>query len=221
MREYGEDELLDLSGVQHFVFCRRQWALMAIEKLWADNTLTVEGTREHERVHDPLFNETRAGVISSRSLPVRSYTLGITGMCDLVEFAPAENGACLIGKRGKFSVTPVEYKHGKPKPDQRDEAQVCAQAMCLEEMLATTINVGFLFYAKTRRRHEVIFSEELRQTVRSATTEMHQYFARKYTPRPKLKKACASCSLVDLCLPGLSDIEPDIEKYIQRRIGEK
>lgn len=221
MREYREDELLDLSGVQHFVFCRRQWALMAIEKQWADNTLTVEGTREHERVHDPLFNETRAGVISSRSLPVRSFTLGITGMCDLVEFSPDETGAKLIGKKGFFTVTPIEYKHGKPKPDQRDEAQVCAQAMCLEEMLATTIDIGYLFYAKTRRRHEVRFTDELRQVVIDATAEMHQYYSRGYTPKPRQKKACASCSLVDLCLPGLSMIETDVEKYIQDRITEK
>lgn len=219
MRVYRENELLDLSGIQHFVFCRRQWALMAIEQQWRDNTLTVEGTRLHERVDDPLFTETRAGVISSRSMPVRSLSLGISGICDLVEFTPSDNGALLAGKKERYAVTPVEYKHGKPKPDQRDEVQVCAQAMCLEEMLAVKITEGFLFYAQTRRRQKVVLTDDLRELVVSSLAEMHQYFTRGYTPKVKQKKACQNCSLIDLCIPGLSLIDPNVEKYIQNNIG--
>lgn len=219
-REYTADELLPLSGIQHFLFCRRQWALIHIEMQWQDNVLTVEGKQLHERVDDPFFVETRHHVIISRSVPVASYTLGISGICDVVEFVRADDGVRLPGREGYYQPTPIEYKRGRPKRDPIDEAQLCAQAMCLEEMLSVTIPRAYLYYGQTCHREPVELTEELRRLVRDATAEMHAYMARGYTPRVKISKACRSCSLVDLCLPGLQEKPSSATIYIQRHIEQ-
>ena len=111
---YDDDNILSISGIQHFVFCRRQWALIHIEQQWAENLLTVSGEIMHEKAHDDTFTETRNGIITSRGMQVSSYELGIYGVCDIVEFVPSDDGAILFGKEGKYSVVPVEYKHGEP-----------------------------------------------------------------------------------------------------------
>jgi len=214
------DDLLALSGIQHFLFCRRQWALIHIEKQWVDNYLTVEGNQLHENVNDPFFTESRAGTISSRSIPVRSNKLGIIGVCDLVEFSPSPNGFSLPGREGHFQAVPVEYKRGIPKEGNFDEAQLCAQAICLEEMLATTIENGYLYYARQRRRTPVTFTDELRQTVIKATAEMHQHYRRNYTPKVKPQKHCKSCSLVEICLPKLQNQTNSVINYITAHLEE-
>lgn len=211
---FSPDEMLPLSGLQHFLFCRRQWALIHVEQQWHENVLTVEGKHLHDRADDPFLVESRKGVIIARSVPVASQTLGLAGVCDVVEFAPAADGVHLPGRKGLYRATPVEYKRGKPKQDACDEAQLCAQAICLEEMLATEIPSGFLFYAQTRRRHEVPFTEALRTTVRKASAEMHALFARGYTPKVKPFKGCRSCSQVDVCLPNLQHKSPLVSTYI-------
>jgi CRISPR-associated protein Cas4 len=130
--EYTPDELLPLSGIQHFLFCRRQWALIHIEQQWQENALTAEGRIMHERVDDPFFTETRNGVITARAVPVASYRLGLAGVCDVVEFTQSSDGVKLPGRDVLYLAVPIEYKRGKPKRDPMDEAQLCAQAMCLE-----------------------------------------------------------------------------------------
>lgn len=219
-REYTPDELLPLSGIQHFLFCRRQWALIHIEMQWQDNALTVEGKQLHERVDDPFFVETRRDVIISRSVPVASYTLGLSGICDVVEFTSSTEGIRLPGREGFYRPTPIEYKRGHPKRDPVDEAQLCAQAICLEEMLATDIPFGYLYYGETRRREPVTFTKELRQLVYQATTEMHAYMARGYTPRVKVSKACRSCSLAAICLPNLQEKTSSVKTYIRQQIEQ-
>ena len=219
-REYTPDELLPLSGIQHFLFCRRQWALIHIEMQWQDNALTVEGKQLHERVDDPFFVETRRDVVISRSVPVASYTLGLSGVCDVVEFTRSLEGVRLPGREGFYQPAPIEYKRGHPKRDPVDEAQLCAQAMCLEEMLAVPIPRGFLYYGKTRRREPVELTEDLRRLVRDAAAEMHAYMARGYTPRVKTSKACRSCSLADLCLPNLQEKTSSVQTYIRRQIEQ-
>ena len=160
--EYTAEELLPLSGIQHFLFCRRQWALIDVERQWQENALTVEGKLLHKRVDQPFFSETREGIIQARSVPVASYRLGLTGVCDVVEFSEAQPGARLPGREGTYLPTPVEYKRGHPKSDPCDEAQLCAQGMCLEEMLSVSIPYGYLFYGETRHRLEVTFTPELK-----------------------------------------------------------
>lgn len=216
--EYAPEDLLPLSGIQHFVFCRRQWALIHVERQWQENALTAEGRLLHQRTDDPFFSETRKGVITARAMPVASYRLGLMGVCDVVEFTRSPEGARLPGREGLYQPAPVEYKRGKEKRDACDEAQLCAQAMCLEEMLALDIPLGYLFYGETRRRVEVALDAELRTLVASMAQEMHAYFQRGYTPRVKPSKACRSCSLADVCLPGLQENTVAASRYIARQI---
>ena len=216
--EYTPDELLPLSGIQHFIFCRRQWALIHVERQWQENALTAEGRIMHQRADDPFFTETRNGLVTARSVPVASYRLGLSGVCDVVEFTASPDGVKLPGRDGLYLAAPVEYKRGHEKRDPCDEAQLCAQAMCLEEMLAVTIPAGYLYYGETRHRVAVELSVELRELVRSMSDEMHAYFQRGYTPRVKTSKACRSCSLADVCLPELQEKVMAASKYIQQQI---
>ena len=216
--EYKPDELLPLSGIQHFCFCRRQWALIHVEMQWQENALTAQGRLMHQRADDPTFTEVRNGVITARSMPVASYRLGLSGVCDVVEFHPDPEGVALPGREGKYLPLPVEYKHGKPKTDQSDEAQLCAQAICLEEMLCVHIPAGCLYYGKIRHRVEVEMSETLRQFVFDMSAEMHNYLSRGYTPRVKTSSACLSCSLVDICLPELEKNTLSATEYINNQI---
>ena len=146
MKEYKEEDYLMLSGIQHFAFCRRQWALIHVEQQWQENVRTVEGELLHKRAHDTYSSEKRNDVVISRGLPVHSREMGVSGVCDIVEFRRAEEGITLHGHRGTFQVYPVEYKRGKPKDTQIDILQLTAQAMCLEEMLSCTIAEGAVLY---------------------------------------------------------------------------
>lgn len=217
---YPPEAWLPLSGIQHFVFCRRQWALIHIEGQWRENALTAEGRLLHQRAHDPFLTEKRGDVIIARSVPVSSPSLGLTGICDVVEFIAAPEGITLPGRAGRYLPVPVEYKRGRKKHGPEDEAQLCAQAMCLEEMLLTEIPQGYIFYAQTRRRELVTFTPELRALVRKAAQEMHQYFRRGYTPRVKPSKACRSCSLADVCLPDLQNRRLTASAYIRKYLDD-
>jgi CRISPR-associated exonuclease Cas4 len=219
--EYAADDLLPLSGIQHFLFCRRQWALIHVERQWQENALTVEGRIMHQRADDPFFTEVRKGVILTRSVPIASYRLGLSGVCDVVEFTRANEGVQLKGREGFYLPAPVEYKRGKPKREPSDEAQLCAQAMCLEEMLSVDIPQGYLYYGQTRHRAPVALTPELRVLVRAMAEEMHAYFARGYTPRVKPFKGCRSCSLADVCLPVLQEKVIPASKYIERQLQER
>ncbi|MBX3038560.1 MAG: CRISPR-associated protein Cas4 [Anaerolineales bacterium] len=220
MTEYTQDDLLPLSGIQHFLFCRRQWALIHVEQQWKENALTAEGRIMHKRVDDPFFTETRNGVITARSVPVASYRLGFSGMCDVVEFKSSPDGVQLPNRDGLFLPTPIEYKRGKPKQNRSDEAQLCAQAICLEEMLSVSISKGYLFYGEIRHRVEVEFTTELRTLVKDMSDEMHNYFSRGYTPKVKTHKGCRSCSLADICLPVLQEKVIAASKYIKQNLEQ-
>ena len=198
-----EEDWLLLSGLQHFAFCRRQWALIHVENQWAENLRTVDGHLMHERVHDQEFRESRGDRLTVRGLAIHSAQLGISGQCDAVEFQRDPDGISLRDREGLWQPYPVEYKRGKPKEGNADELQLCAQAMCLEEMLCCTVPEGALYYGEPRRRTVVQFTPELRQQVRDSLTEMHQLYQRRYTPKVKPSNACNACSLKDLCLPKL------------------
>ena len=200
---YAEEDYLQLSGLQHFAFCRRQWALIHVEQQWQQNLRTVEGDLFHRRAHDEQLRERRGDTLILRGLSVASPTLGISGKCDVVEFHADPSGISLCGEEGLWVPFPVEYKRGAPKAHQADELQLCAQAMCLEEMLCCTIQAGALFYGETRRRTLVPFSAELREEVQTMLEEMHQLSRRGYTPKVKPSKGCSACSLKELCLPVL------------------
>ena len=218
--EYNEDEYLMISGIQHFKFCRRQWALIHIEQQWAENVHTVTGELMHKKVHDPFLEEKRKDVLVTRALPVSSRTLGISGECDAVEFHKQEDGVTLHGHRGLYGIYPIEYKKGKPKLEEEDILQLAAQAMCLEEMFSAEIPEGALFYGETRRRQTVEITEELRQQVREMTAEMHQYYTRRYTPKVKYSRKCNSCSLKDICMPRLGN-SASVKEYMKHALEDE
>ncbi|MCL4271131.1 MAG: CRISPR-associated protein Cas4 [Anaerolineales bacterium] len=219
--EYTQDDLLPLSGIQHFLFCRRQWALIHVEQQWKENALTAEGRIMHKRADDPFFTETRNGIVTARSVPVASYRLGLSGVCDVVEFISSSDGVRLLNRDGLYLPTPIEYKRGKEKHDHSDETQLCAQAMCLEEMLSTPIPQGYLYYGETRHRVEIEFTPELRTLVQDMSAEMHNYFSRGYTPKVKTHKGCRSCSLADVCLPVLQGKVIAASRYIKQQIDNE
>ena len=218
--EYAEDDYLMISGIQHFKFCRRQWALIHIEQQWAENIHTVEGELMHRKVHDPYLTEKRKDVILVRALPIASREMGVSGECDLVEFHRCEDGVRLQGHRGLFSLYPVEYKKGKPKLTEEDKLQLAAQALCLEEMFSAEIPEGAIFYGETRRREVVRITEELRREVRDMFREMHGYYDSKYTPRVKYSKSCNACSLKDICLPRLGR-NVSVKTYMDQMLQEE
>lgn len=216
---YNEDDYLQLSGLQHFRFCRRQWALIHIEGQWTENWRTADGAAMHEKAHDGGQKERRGELLITRDMHVSSPTLGVSGACDVVEFRRSASGVPLHGQEGLYQPFPVEYKRGAPRGDTANALQLCAQAMCLEEMLCCHIPEGALYYGETRRRETVALTEELRQEVRSLLEEMHALYRRGHTPKVKPTKACNACSLKELCLPRLLR-GGSAGDYVKERLGE-
>ena len=197
--KYTEDELLPLSGLQHMAFCERQWALIHIEQQWEENQRTAEGRVIHERVHDPNYKAHKPGVVVVRSMKLQSLVLGLSGEADVVEFTPEPDG---LGN--KLTPRPVEYKRGKSKKGDFDRIQLCAQAMCLEEMMQCDIQEGDLYYAETRRREVVRLDEELRKKVTELSDKMHRLYREGKTPKPDMKlSVCRTCSMEGICLPRM------------------
>ena len=200
---YQEEDFLQLSGLQHFKFCRRQWALIHIENQWAENLRTVDGAILHQNAHNGAFTESRGDLLITRDMRVFSRTLGVSGACDVLEFHRGSAGIPLREREGMWQPYPVEYKRRAPKEHTADTLQLCGQAMCLEEMLCCDVPQGALYYGEIRHRSEVTFTPELRQEVHALLAEMHSLYAQGKTPKVKPTKACGACSLKELCLPKL------------------
>jgi CRISPR-associated exonuclease Cas4 len=206
---YSEDDLLPLSGLQHMVFCERQWALIHIEQQWDENRLTAEGRLLHERA-DSNTCELREGVRIWRGVYIRSLQLGLAGRADVIEFHPQPDGV--------LRPFPVEYKHGRAKCDLSDVVQLCAQALCLEEMLGQPVPGGALFYGKVRRRTSVLFDTELRNTTESLARRMHELFDRSQTPPAVYAPKCERCSLLNICLPGSAARGRSASQFVKRSV---
>lgn len=207
-----DHEPLMLSGIQHFAYCPRQWALIHIEQQWNENTRTVDGQIFHKKAHEET-RELRGDTLIIRGLRIASQEWGMTGICDVVEFHRDPQGVSIHSCDGLWRPYPVEYKKGEPKENDADRLQLCAQAICLEEMLVCSIPEGALFYGETRRREVVAMTESLRQKTISLLKQMRQYDERGYTPPPKWKKGCNACSLKDLCLPRIAKASA-VSEYI-------
>lgn len=216
---HPEEAFLQLSGLQHFRFCRRQWALIHIEQQWAENFRTVDGELMHRNAHDAGFQESRGELYVTRSVSVFSPTLGVSGQCDVLEYHRGDAGIPLRGKEGLWQPYPVEYKRGRPREDTGDALQLCGQALCLEEMLCCPIPEGALYYGEIRRRVAVPFTDELRGEVRRMLEEMHELYRRGYTPKAKLGKHCNACSLKELCLPRLMKAR-SVAAYLKEAMEE-
>ncbi len=208
MNGYANSDLLPISALQHIDFCARQCALIHIERLWSENRLTVEGQLLHERVHGE-GNETRAGIKIARGLHLRSSRLGLSGIADAVEF---------ITKNEQVKIYPVEYKRGKPKITDCDKVQLCAQALCLEEMLGQKICEGALYYGEPRRREEVVFSKELREKTIQMAEKLHSLIDGKITPSAVFDKKCRNCSLANLCMPDVVGKQKSAIRYVEDMI---
>ena len=218
---YSEDELIPLSALQHLLFCERQCALIHIEQLWNENLFTAEGRIMHDRV-DSGNRESRGIVRIEYSVPLRSLRLGLTGKADVIEFhLTSDNSSSGNRSKEKWQPFPVEYKRGRPKKDNCDKVQLCAQALCLEEMLNIEINEGALFYGKTRRRLDVIFDKDLRQETEDAAKQVHELLASGQTPKPVYTKKCKSCSFVNLCLPKTLGKKQSVKTYLYNTLQEK
>ncbi len=205
---YSEDDLIQLSAMQHFMFCERQCALIHIEQVWSENLFTAEGRIMHDRV-DTANREVRGKVRIDYGVPLRSLRLGLIGKADVVEFHKKDDGM--------WQPFPVEYKRGKPKMDDCDKVQLCAQAICLEEMLNIEIKEGALFYGQTRRREDVVFDEKLRRETEEAARKVHDLIESGITPKPEYSKKCKKCSLYELCMPKLSR---KASKYLMQVLEE-
>ncbi len=204
---YSEDDLIMISALQHFAFCPRQCALIHIEQVWTESGLTAEGRIMHEKVHEEQ-RESRGAVRIEYGIPLRSLRLGLIGKADVVEFHR-------IGK-GAWQPFPVEHKRGKPKPDHSDKIQLCAQAVCLEEMLSVPVAEGALFYGRTRRRLDVAFDEALRRETEEAADKVRQLIASGVTPPPVYGKRCESCSLIGECLPKKMEKRSSVKRYLSK-----
>lgn len=214
---YEEDNYLMLSGIQHFAYCRRQWALIHIEQQWAENERTVDGHLFHATAHDNEKVEKRGNLLITRGLSVKSARLGMSGICDVVEFHKSKTGVSLSAYEGTWAPYPVEYKKGAPKANDADELQLCAQAICLEEMLMCQIPSGSLFYGESRRRNTVEFTDQLRKKVFDMAAEMHDLWEKGYTPKVKPQKGCNACSLKEICVPKLGKTK-SVAAYIENRL---
>lgn len=213
---YSEEELLSLSGIQHYYFCKRQWALIHIEQQWAENRATAEGMVIHEKADDPFFTESRKNTFISRAIPLVSYTLGFYGIADIVEFTSSKTGVSIKDRDGKWLPNIIEYKRGKPKEDERDIVQLVLQAMCLEEMLGCKLTSADFFYNETKRRTKIEITETLREQVISLSAEMHKVYAQRITPKAESGKHCKACSLVDICMPRLTSKKVSVANYIEK-----
>jgi len=207
---FAEDDLLPLSALQHLLFCRRQCALIHIERVWTENVFTVRGDILHERAHEQGY-ASRDGVRIARAVPLRSLELGLSGVADVVEFHEG---------RGGEVVFPVEYKLGQPKADACDTVQLCAQALCLEEMLSRPIAAGAIFYGRTRRRLSVAFDTELREATRAACADLHAFIRAGRTPEARFDKRCRSCSLEATCLPRVCQGKRSVRAYLRNAVED-
>lgn len=219
-----DGDYLQLSGIQHFCFCRRQWALIHLEQQWQENLRTAEGRLDHARCHDDTLREKRGSTLIVRGMRVVSHTLRLSGICDVVEFHADPDGVPLQGQEGLWLPLPVEYKHGTAKQSDADRLQLCAQAIALEEMLVCAVPRGALYYVADRHREVVDFTTELRETTRRTAAEMNDCFVRGYTPKVRPGKHCNACSLKEVCLPTLcrkADARGYIRTHIREALGEE
>lgn len=210
---YSEDAYLQLSALQHFIFCGRQCALIHIEQQWKENLFTAEGRIMHEKVHDAPA-EKRKDVRIEYGMQISSHALGLSGIADVVEFHRGGDGT------KNWMAFPVEYKRGKPKADDSDKVQLCAQAMCLEEMLKQNVERGAIFYGRTHRRFDVAFDDGLRRITMDTAARLHDLIRKGVTPPPCYMPKCDSCSLVSVCLPKISGKRDVVSKYYKAAIAQ-
>lgn len=209
---YAEEDLLMISALQHLLFCPRQCALIHIEQQWTENRFTAEGRIMHERV-DEAGKESRGRIRTVFGPPLRSLRLGLSGRADVVEYHRQDHGPARTPSWRPF---PVEYKRGKPKKNDSDFVQLCAQAICLEEMLGCSVPEGAIYYGKPRRRMTVDFDAALRQKTAETASKLHELLGSGRTPPARYEKKCDSCSLLSLCIPKVTGTARSVQGYLNK-----
>jgi len=232
---YNEEDLLPISRLQHFLFCERRAALVEIEGVWADNLFTIEGTHLHQKVDDDLLPESRGGLRVTRGLLLHSFELGLSGKADVVEFhrlceeeeavsppISGEKAAAipLAGTSGLWRPYPVDYKRGRMRHEEGFEAQLCAQALCLEEMLEVVVPEGALYYGKPRRRLAVVFDDVLREKTKEAARRLHELVSSGRTPQARYEKKCESCSMLSVCMPKVTGSRRSVQGYMAKALAQ-
>lgn len=213
---YSEEDYLMLSGLQHFFFCKRQWALIHVEQQWNENQATMEGKYIHNKADNPFIVETRKNIFISRAVPISSKELGVSGVIDVIEYVQSGGGIAIKGREGLWQPNIVEYKRGKPKKDIRDIIQLTAQVLCIEEMFGCNISSSDLYYHEINKRTKVVITEELRKNTKEAAGEMHRIYDQRITPKAESYKNCTLCSLFDICMPRLTKKKISIANYIEK-----
>jgi len=220
MKKFEEIERLPLSSLKQFIYCKRRFALMYLECEWGANYKIVEGDQLHERVDDPHFNEKRGDVYVSRSVPIFSNVLNLYGVADIVEFIANSEGIKIPRKRGLWRINPLEYKNGKPEKSNADNFQLCAQAMCLEEMFHIEIKSGEIFYGKIKRRITVELTDELKENVKVQVNNMNELLLKQKIPIKTKDQNCNLCSLIDICIPSAFGKQKKFKDQISTLIRE-
>ncbi len=217
MKRYDENDRIAISNIKQYMYCKRRFCLMTLDSQWASNDKIIEGDLLHEKVNDPFFNEKRGSVQVSRSVPVYSDALNLYGIADIVEFIKDEEGISISNKKGKWRLSPLEYKNGKPEESKADNYQLCAVALCLEEMFHTSISTGDIYYGKLRRR-KTIDLQEIKESVKEVIQEMQALLDENRILKKQEDQNCSSCSLIDICLPGIFEKQSGTKATIQARI---
>jgi CRISPR-associated exonuclease Cas4 len=232
---YKEEDLLPISLLQHLIFCVRRAALVQIEGIWEDNLFTVEGSHLHKKVDDEIPTESRNDIRISRGLLLRSTELGLSGKADVVEFQRISDEAIissitmeerasaipLAGTGGLWKPYPVDYKRGRMRHEEGFEAQLCAQAICLEEMLGCSVPEGAIYYGKPRRRLAVVFDGALREKTKEAARRLHELVASGRTPQARYEKKCEGCSLFSMCMPKITGSRRSVRGYMEKALDQE
>lgn len=208
------EDYIQISGIQHYMYCKRSWALIYIEDIWIDNFLTLDGNKVHERVHDSSNSETRKDKFFERGVYISSDEYGLTGQCDLIEYKNDPNGIQLRDKDGLWVIIPTEYKHGNGDSIDYDKYQLVAQMICLEEMFQTEIEYGYLYYKKSNKKIKIENTNEFKLMIKQITKEMRELIKRQYTPKIRKNKKCKNCSLYNECNPDVSYMQ-DVSTYLK------
>ena len=197
------EERIPLSSIKQYAYCKRRFGLMFIDNEFIDNFKTIEGNILHEKVNDPFFNEKRGDKYFSRSVPVYSDRFNLYGIVDIIEFIKDENGVSIPTQKGLWRLNPIEYKNGKPEKSRADELQLCAQAICLEEMFDTEIISADIYYGRLKKRVNIELIDELRYSVEKIVADIHDLIEKAIIPEKPDNQNCSLCSMIDICMPRI------------------
>ncbi len=208
---------LQINGIQHFCYCKRQWALIEIEQAWRESADTMIGKILHKNADNPFYEEARGNLLITRAVPIGSEKLQLTGIIDVLEFHRVSSGISLPKYAGKWMPLVVEYKKGHPKCDLSDKLQIAGQVLCIEECYRVRISKSALYYKSVNKRIVVNIDEKLRHALMTTVKEMHHMFDKGMIPKSDFVAKCKRCSLLDVCNPYHKKQMRSIRGFIEKQ----